>query len=54
MFGLLSLQEMVFLGENQALLGQDEEVNEDIYEDAKRDFWSLSKTVQIARTNFTE
>jgi hypothetical protein len=54
MLELLSLQEMVFLGENQALLGQNEEVNEDIYGDAKRDFWTLSQTVQIARTNFTE
>jgi hypothetical protein len=52
--GLLSLQEIVFLGENQALLGQDEEVSEDIYGDAKRDFWTLSKTVQIAMTNFRE
>jgi hypothetical protein len=45
---------MVFLWENQVQLGQDEDVNEDIYGDAKRDFWTLSKTVQIARTNFTE
>jgi hypothetical protein len=54
MSGLLSLHKMVFLGDNQAQLGQDEEVNEDIYGGAKRDFWTLSKTVQIARANFTE